>query len=110
TTPVYAVSNRNPHFNTGDSGVERMSTATNNRASAVNKNHNSITPSNIVHFPSWENRGRMPADRTRSGEDNGRVQAHPNDPTATRRVRSVWQLLSPLMGTPIGTFPENRFQ
>src|SRR5205085_4082081 len=51
TTPVYAVSSTNPHLSTGDSGVVRMSTATNSSAAAVNTNHSRITPSNIETSP-----------------------------------------------------------
>jgi hypothetical protein len=41
------VTNTNPHFSTGDSGVARMSTATNISATAVSRNQSRITPSNI---------------------------------------------------------------
>src|SRR5262249_11882564 len=47
TTPVYAVTSTNPHFITGDSGVVRISTATNISDAAASTNHSSITPSNI---------------------------------------------------------------
>jgi hypothetical protein len=44
---VYAVKSKKPHFNTGDSGVDRMSIATNMTAIAVNRNQRSMIPFNI---------------------------------------------------------------
>src|SRR5664280_139043 len=51
TGPVYPVSNMNPHLRTGDAGVVRMSTTTNNSEIAASTNHRSITPSSILVPP-----------------------------------------------------------
>ncbi|MEX1000325.1 MAG: recombinase family protein [Thermodesulfobacteriota bacterium] len=45
--PVYKVRSINPHFKTFDSGVLRMSAATNTTDIAVKINHSSITPSSM---------------------------------------------------------------
>jgi hypothetical protein len=52
------VSSTNPHFSTGDSGVVRMSTATNSRESPANRNHRSITPSSTPPSGIAERPGR----------------------------------------------------